>query len=85
MSDTPLQPVTGRGGFAPHPPQNRLSGMLAGSFRRWLTLATETAGVYEYYCIALTARTYYKPYPMWRRKPSCLLWEITPAGYAPCR
>ncbi|MBD5357725.1 MAG: hypothetical protein HDR88_12090 [Bacteroides sp.] len=59
--------------------QNRLSGILVGSFRRRLTLATETAGVYEYFCFAVTARTHDKPYYLWRRKPSCLLWEIIPA------
>ncbi|MBD5357489.1 MAG: hypothetical protein HDR88_10865 [Bacteroides sp.] len=30
---------------------------LPGSFRHKLTLTAETAGVYVYYCLALTART----------------------------
>ena len=52
---------------------------MPGYFRRRLPLATEIAGIFEYYGHAVTARTHDEPYSMWRRASTCLPWKITPA------
>lgn len=52
---------------------------MPGYFRRMLPLATEIAGIFEYYGHIVTARTHDEAYFMWRREPSCLPWKITPA------
>lgn len=59
--------------------QNRLLGNMPGYFRRRLSLATEIAGIFEYFGHTVTAWTHDQPYSMWRRASMCQLWKITPA------